>query len=262
MQQQEAESNSQQLEELRDQLESLRMEVRFIIDDMQCYEHVLQVTVAHLYSSEALQAGSSGAAEDSLYLLMPTAQYGVAPVVRYSEHGCRCKKVRRQLLPCFELKNKEMRLTKRWSVQRRHCSPCRFEIPPFCSWTPTCQVSNATSVSVICLLSRSTRKLNNLPSSQFLSSRCLNRQMAMQERLDAEVAERDALAKQAETLEAAAESESTAAIETLKRAQQETEAAAASARLQLAEKQDMVSVAWDLFMQVWQHRCNYQSGYC
>ncbi len=59
-----------------------------------------------------------------------------------------------------------------------------------------------------------------------------------------------------------AESESTAAIETLKRAQQETDAAAASARLQLAEKQDMVSIAWDLFMQFWQHLCNYQSGYC
>ena len=133
VQQQEAETNSQQLEELRDQLESLRIEVRFIIDDMQCYEHVLQVTVAHLYSSEALQAGSSGAAEDFLYLLMPTAQYGVAPVSQYSEHGCRCKKVRRQLLPCFELKNKEMRLTERWSVQRRHCGPCRYALPPFFS---------------------------------------------------------------------------------------------------------------------------------
>jgi len=86
--------------------------------------------------------------------------------------------------------------------------------------------------------------------------------MAMQERLDADVAERDALAKQAETLKAAAKSESTAAVETLKQAQQEAEAAAASAKLQLAEKQDMVGLAWDLFMQFWQHLCNHQSGYC
>jgi len=129
VQQQEAETNSQELEELQDQLKDLRIEVRFI-NYMRFYELELKAPVWHLYSRGLTD--SSVAAEDSLYLLMPIAQYRKAPVPQCLEHGCRCKKVRRQLLPCFELKNKEMKLTERWRVQRRHCSPCRFEIPPFC----------------------------------------------------------------------------------------------------------------------------------
>lgn len=65
--------------------------------------------------------------------------------------------------------------------------------------------------------------------------------MAMQERLDAEVAERAALAKQTEALKQAADSESTAAIQKLQQAQQEAAAAAASAQQELADKQDMVT---------------------
>ena len=259
VQQQEAETNSQQLKELQDQLEDLRMKVRFM-HDMQCYELELQAPVLHLYCSEALLADSSVAEEDSLYLLTPTAQYGKASVMQCLEHGCRCKKVRRQLLSCFKLRSKEMRLNERWRMQTQHCSPCRFGILPSAHLTQACQVGNATCVSVICLCSRRTRKLNNLPSSQLLSSRCLNRHVAMQERLGAEVAERNALAKQAEALKAAAKSESTTAIQMLKQAQQEAEAAATSAKLQLAEKQDMVSAAWNVFMQLWDHICNLQFG--
>ena len=65
-------------------------------------------------------------------------------------------------------------------------------------------------------------------------------QMTMQERLDAEAVERDALAKQAEALKLASEHESRAAIEKLQQAQQEAAAAAASAKQELADKQDMV----------------------
>ena len=62
----------------------------------------------------------------------------------------------------------------------------------------------------------------------------------MQERLDAEVAERDALAKQAEAFKQATDSESTAAIQRLQDAQAKAAAAAAAAKQELADKQDMV----------------------
>ena len=60
-------------------------------------------------------------------------------------------------------------------------------------------------------------------------------QMAMQERLDAELAERDAMAKQAEALKQAADNESRAAMEKLQQAQQEAAAAAMSAKQELAD---------------------------
>ena len=65
--------------------------------------------------------------------------------------------------------------------------------------------------------------------------------MAMQECLDAEVAERDAMAKKAEALKQAADNESRAAMEKLQQARQEAAAAAMSAKQELADKQDMVT---------------------
>jgi len=53
VQQQEAETNSQKLEELQDQLKDLTIEVRFM-NYTRFYELGLKAPVWHLYSSEAL----------------------------------------------------------------------------------------------------------------------------------------------------------------------------------------------------------------
>lgn len=67
------------------------------------------------------------------------------------------------------------------------------------------------------------------------------------------MAERDALAKQAEALRRAADSESTAAIQKLQDAQEEAAAAARSAKQELADKEDMVLTSpsnLDTFLEV------------
>ena len=63
----------------------------------------------------------------------------------------------------------------------------------------------------------------------------------MQDKLKAAEGERDALAKQAETLKQATDSEKLATVEKLAAAQKEAGEAAALARQHLAEKQGMVS---------------------
>ena len=63
----------------------------------------------------------------------------------------------------------------------------------------------------------------------------------MQDKLKAAEGERDALAKQAEALKQATDSEKLATVEKLAAAQKKAEEAAASAMQHLAEKQGMVS---------------------
>lgn len=63
----------------------------------------------------------------------------------------------------------------------------------------------------------------------------------MQDKLKAAEGERDALAKQAEALKQATDSEKLATVKKLAAAQKEAEEAAALARQHLAEKQGMVS---------------------